>query len=580
MIENSLVDVLRERASVQPNDLAFTYIDYDRDWNGVAERLTWSQLYRRTTNLAREVQQHGSTGDRAVVLAPQGLDYIVAFFGALQAGRIAVPLSVPLGGVSDERVNSVLRDASPSLVLTTSSVGNLVADHLAAQSDVSAPAVIAVDLLDADGPPVEFNTGIEDGPSIAYLQYTSGSTRTPAGVMMSHRNVLANFEQVTCNYFADYGNVAPPDTTIVSWLPFYHDMGLYLGVCGPILTGLHAVLMSPVAFLQRPARWMQLLASNSKSYSAAPNFAFELATKKTSDDDMAEFDLSDVLVIATGSERVHAATLRRFTQRFAHFNLREDVLRPSYGLAEATVYVATRAGAQPPKIVRFDSEKLTAGKAERCANGGGTSLVSYGVPQSPTVRIVDPDTRTECPAGMTGEIWVHGDNVAAGYWQKPAETEKTFAGELVAPSAGTPEGPWLRTGDQGFLFDDELFIIGRIKDLLIVYGRNHSPDDIEATIQEITGGRCAAIAVSDSRVEKLVVLIEVKKRGASEQEAADKLTALRREVTSAISNSHGLSVADLVMVPPGSIPITTSGKVRRAACVERYRHGQFARIDA
>jgi long-chain fatty acid adenylyltransferase FadD28 len=408
------------------------------------------------------------------------------------------------------------------------------------------------------------------------LQYTSGSTRQPAGVMMSHRNLLANFEQVMADYFAKF---PPPDTTIVSWLPFYHDMGLYLGICGPVLSGIPAVLMSPVAFLQRPARWMQLLASYSKSYSAAPNFAFELVARKTSDDDMAGLDLSDVLVIATGSERVHPATLRRFTERFARFNLREAVLRPSYGLAEATVYVATGAGGQPPVIVRFDSEQLTAGNAERCESGGGTPLVSYGVPRSPMVRIVDPETRIECPAGTVGEIWVHGDNVATGYWRKPHETESTFGGRLVAPSAGTPEGPWLRTGDSGFFFDDQLFVIGRIKDLLIVYGRNHSPDDIEATIEEITRGRCAAIAVPDEGTEQLVVIAEVKKRGESHEEAADKLTVVRREVTSAIFNSHGLSVADLVLVPPGSIPITTSGKVRRAACVDQYRHRQFARLD-
>ena len=179
-----------------------------------------------------------------------------------------------------------------------------------------------------------------------------------------------------------------------------------------------------MAFLQRPARWMQLLASNSHAYSAAPNFAFELAVRKTSDDDMAGLDLSDVIVIATGSERVHPATLRRFTQRFARFNLRDAVIRPSYGLAEATVYVATRAAAQPPVIVRFDSEKLTAGKAERCESGGGTPLVSYGMPRSPMMRIVDPETRIECPAGTIGEIWVHGDNVAIGYWRKPHETEQ------------------------------------------------------------------------------------------------------------------------------------------------------------
>ena len=294
---------------------------------------------------------------------------------------------------------------------------------------------------------------------------------------------------------------------------------------------------------------------------------------------MAGLDLGDVLGIASGSERVHAATVRRFAERFAKFNLRDTVLRPSYGLAEATVYVATRAPGQPPEVVHFESDELSAGHAKR-RRSGGTVLVSYGVPESPMVRIVDPETRTECAEGTTGEIWVYGDNVAEGYWGKPQETEQTFRATLAAPSVGTPEGPWLRTGDLGFLSDGELFIMGRIKDLLIVYGRNHSPDDIEATIQEITRGRCAAIAVPDKETEKLVAIIEFKNRGDSHDDATDKIVAVKREVTSAVSNSHGLSVADLVLVQPGSIPITTSGKVRRAACVEQYRQNQFARLDA
>ncbi|OBG23964.1 acyl-CoA synthetase [Mycolicibacterium celeriflavum] len=579
MNESSPAAILRERAGFQPDDTAFTFIDYDQDWNGVPETLTWSQLYRRTTNVAHALKGCASPGDRAVISAPQGLDYIVAFYGALQAGLIAVPLSVPMGGVTDERVDSVLHDSSPTVVLTTSAVVDSVTASVQSQGGPSTPAVIAVDSLDLEAPPVS-DTGIEEGPDIAYLQYTSGSTRTPAGVMVSNRNLVINFGQLMADLFADDGNVPPPDTTIVSWLPFYHDMGLMVGIFVPVLAGLHAVLISPMAFLQRPARWMQLLASNRHAFSSAPNFAFEIAAKKTSDEDMAGLGLGEVRGIGSGSERINPATIKRFTERFARFNLRDTVLRPGYGLAEATVYVVTGRPNQIPKVVRFDSDKLTAGKAERCQNGGGTPLVSYGVPHSPTVRIVDPDTRTECPAGVTGEIWVHGENVALGYWQKPDETAATFGAKIVAPSDGTPEGPWLRTGDQGFFFDDEVFVIGRIKDLLIVYGRNHSPDDIEATVQEITAGRCAAIAVPDRQTEKLVLIIEAKKRGDSEQEASEKLAEVKREVTSAISNSHGLNVADLVLVPPGSIPITTSGKVRRATCVEQYRQSQFARIDA
>lgn len=577
MVETSLPALLRERASLQPDDTAFTFIDYDQDWDGVSESLTWLQLHRRAVNVARELEQYASPGDRAVISAPQGLDYIIAFFGALEAGLIAVPLSVPLGGVSDERVDSVVRDASPAAVLTTSAVAGDVTRQL--DSEGSVP-LIEVDQLNLDAPPARAKNRDTATQSVAYLQYTSGSTRTPAGVTVSYRNVMANFEQLLSGYFPHRGGVPPLDMTFVTWLPFYHDMGLVLGVCAPVVLGLPAVVTSPVSFLQRPARWMQLLATKTHAFSAAPNFAFELAARKTSDDDMAGLDLGGVDTILSGSERVNPATLKRFADRFARFNLHDSVVRPSYGLAEAMVYVATSRVNQPAEIVDFESDELAAGQAKRAANGGGTPLISYPLGESPIVRIVDPETRTECADGTTGEIWVHGENVAMGYWQKPEETERTFRGTLVTPSAGTPDGNWLRTGDLGFIAEGELFIVGRIKDLLIVYGRNHSPDDIEATSQEITGGRVAAIAVPADGSEQLVVIAEVKKRGTSDEEAMQKFGFVKREVTSAISNSHGLGVADLVLVPPGSIPITTSGKVRRAACVEQYRLGQFVRLDA
>ena len=577
VMESSILTVLRERASLKPNNTAFTFIDYERDWLGVAQSLTWSQLYRRVQNVAAQLSVRGSIGDRAVILAPQGLDYIAAFFGAMQAGRIAVPLSLPTGGAHDERVISVLRDASPAAILTTSFAVGDVSEYAKPQSGESAPSVIEVDLLGEEARKESNAWG--DRPSVAYLQYTSGSTRQPAGVMISHKNLRTNIKQIVSDYFVEYGKVAPPDTTIVSWLPFYHDMGLIVGTCIPILAGLRAVLTSPTSFLQRPARWMQLLASNGRAWSAAPNFAFDLAARKTADDDMAGLDLGDVLHILNGSERVQPATVKQFAERFARFNLQPKVVRPSYGLAESTVYVVTPRPGEPSKLVHFDAEKLSVGQAERCAGSDGTPLFSYGVPESPTVRIVDRETLTECPAGTVGEIWVHGANVAMGYWQNPQLTERTFGATLVAAPAGTPEDAWLRTGDLGFFFDGELFIVGRDKDLLVVYGRNHYPDDIEATIQEITGGRTAAIAVPDGRTEKLVAIVELKKRGDSHEEVMDRLGIVKREVTSAISRSHGLHVADLVLVAPGSLPITTSGKVRRAACVEQYRNRQFTRID-
>ncbi|MBP1817085.1 AMP-binding protein [Mycobacterium sp. OAE908] len=579
MRDFSVSALVRERASLQPNDVAFTFIDYEQDWDGVAESLTWAQLYRRTLNVAHQLRFCGATGDRAVILAPQGLDYIVAFLGAMEAGRIAVPLSLPMGGATDLRVTSVLADSSPSVVLTTSSVAGMLADYLTPQPGTPAPTVIEVDKLDTASAPGRRVNG-NGNPNVAYLQYTSGSTRMPAGVMVTHENVRVNFEQIASAYFEEFGGVAPPDTTFVSWLPFYHDMGLFVGILIPMLAGRPAVLFSPAGFLQHPARWVQLLAKHSRVFSAAPNFAFELAVRRTSDEDLAGLDLGKVLCILSGSERVQPATVRRFTERFARFNLRSSMIRPSYGMAEAAVYLATRTPAQPPEVVHFQTEKLSAGEATRCDITGGTPLIGYGTKQFPVLRIVDPETCHECPDGSVGEIWTQGDNVAVGYWNRPDETERTFGGQIVAPLPGTPDGPWLRTGDLGFMSNGELFIIGRIKDLLIVYGRNHSPDDIEATIHEITRGRCAAISVPGDRSEQLVAIIELKNRGDSYDDAVEALGMVKREVTSAISTSHGLSVADLVLVPPGSIPTTTSGKVRRHACVEQYRHGRFARLDA
>ena len=572
VIESSLSSVLRERALLAPSATAFTFVNYDLDPAGVAESLSWSQVYRRALGVAQELQQCGPAGSRALVLAPQGLDYVVAFLGALQAGFTSIPLSLIDVFTNDEHVRSVVRDSSPSALLTTSSIAGTIAPFAQQQNGDTAPSIIEVDGV---GPVSSANIPATDHSATAYLQYTSGSTRAPAGVQVSHRNLQTNFEQVLANYFDDNGNVAPPHTTVVSWVPLSHNMGLFIGVCAPILAGLRTVLTSPMSFLQKPARWIQLMASNTHAFSPAPNFALDLAVQSTSDEDMAGLDLGDVRAIIAGGERIQPATLRRFNDRFAAFNLRDTVVRPSYGLAEATVYVATRETGHRAEVVGFDPDELSAGRAQRHQNASATRLVSYGVPREPIVRIVDPDSRTECPAGTVGEIWVHGDNVAQGYWEKPEETARTFGAVLVDPSAGTPVGPWLRTGDLGAISDGELFIMGRIKDVLIIYGRNHYPDDIEATIQQITGGRVAAISVQDDRVEKLVAVIEFETQDPSAQEA---LESLKSEVTSALSKTHGLGAADLVLVSTGSIPSTTSGKVRRAACVERYRRNEFVRL--
>jgi acyl-CoA synthetase (AMP-forming)/AMP-acid ligase II len=576
MLDSSIPAILRERASLQPNDPAFTFVDYDAAWEGLEETLTWAQLQQKVVALAAEIREHAQIGDRVVILAPQNMSYILGFLASFEANVVAVPLSTPAVGAHDERVAAVVRDARPTVVLTTADTAAAVAPYATSQDGAPAPALLEIDRLDLTVRR-RSTSRRETPPATAYLQYTSGSTRTPAGVMVSQRNLFANFEQQVSALLSEYGKVAPLGTTTVSWLPFYHDMGLMLGICAPILGGWHSVVMSPIAFLQRPARWMQQMAKRPHTLSATPNFAMDLASARTTDEDLAGLDLGGIVAIMSGAERVQPVSVKRFMQRFAKFNFQGKVIRPSFGLAEATLYVATHEAGEPPTVVTFDTEKLTAGMAKRSTTG--TALISYGVPESPLVRIVDPDTRLEAQTGTIGEIWVYGDNVCAGYWNKPDETEATFRGVIADPTDGTPAEMWLRTGDLGFFSDGELFIVGRIKDLLIVRGRNHYPDDIEATVGAVSGGRVAAISVEDEATEKLVAIIEVKER-ATQEETFAKLTNVKSEVTSAISQAHGISAADLVLVARGSIPITTSGKIRRQACVDQYRQGRFVRLDA
>lgn len=584
MSEAPVLTTLRERASLQPDDVAFTFTDYDADWAGVTETLTWAQLYRRVDNLSRAISGYGESGDRAVILAHQSLDYIVAFLGSMLAGYVAVPLSAPYPGAHDERIGAVMADTSPAVILTTTSLVETVGEYLA-DSQGTVPAVVAVDEVEAAGRPAGAAVR-RQLPEVAYLQYTSGSTRVPAGVMISHDNLYTNFRQLMADYFGPMNGVVPPGTNIVSWLPFYHDMGLVFAVVTPILGGYPSHLSSPIAFLQRPARWIQAMAAHPHAWSAAPNFAYELAAAKTTDDDTAGLDMAGVDGLLSGAERVHPATLKRFTDRFGKCNFNAAAFRPSYGLAEGTVYAATRTVGGPPKVVQFDSDELSAGNAVHVEAPAGIGLISYGTPRSPQVRIVDPDALTECPSDAVGEIWLHGGNISAGYWHKPEETAQVFGGILAAPTEGTPGGPWLRTGDLGFIFDGELYIVGRMKDILIVRGRNLYPEDIESTVSEITGGRSAAISVSVAQDEKLVVIAEYKKRRATDSRATDRtegddpFEALKSDLTAAISRVYGVTAADLVLVAPGSLPITTSGKIRRSACGDLYLGQQFARLDS
>ncbi|MFT4042007.1 MAG: fatty-acid--AMP ligase [Gordonia sp. (in: high G+C Gram-positive bacteria)] len=564
--------ILRWRAEIQADEPAFTFIDYDVDPEGFSETLTFKELYGRVRVVAAELLRHGSAGDRAAILVPQSLDYIVAYLGALEAGFIAVPLSVPmLGSHHDERISSALADCEPAVVFATTSVVDDILPYAQEVPGIS-PAVVEVDALDFDSPVADYPDNVGRNKT-ALLQYTSGSTSAPRGVMVSHKNLVANLEQVAADAFAHHGGWPDPDTVLVSWLPFYHDMGLLLGISCCIAFGRHTVDISPIAFLQKPARWIKLMASYGKTFTSAPNFAYELAARRTTEADLEGLNLSQVSSFLCGAERVHASTIRRFVTRFTPDQLPENIVRPAYGLAEATLYVASLTPGKESVGVSFDIEKLASGWARR--SEVGSELMSHGPIRSVPFRIVDPETHQENPADKVGEVWVYGDSIPVGYWRNPEQTEKVFGGWIENPAPSTPAGPWLRTGDLGVLSEGDLFITGRIKDLLIIDGRNHYPDDIEGSVTEFTRGRVAAVAIDTDGAEQLVVVAEIKDRG--EPIAFDDL---RNQISSVISTRHGLRASDILFVAPGSIPVTTSGKTRRAAAGDKYRAAGFVRLGA
>ena len=363
LIESSIPSSLERLAQQRPDDVAFTFIDYEVDPAGFAETLTWSQVHQRAGVIAEELLRCGSVGDPVAIGAPQGLDYIVGFLGALEAGRIAVPLPVPEFGAHDERASGALRDSSPVALLTTSAAVNDVVPCVRALPGF-VPAVIEIDALDLDAP-LKVQPTSPAWCETALLQYTSGSTRDPAAVMISHKNIFANCRQVTADYLRTRGGT-PAGSHAGVVAAVLSRYGTANGVTGGVTFGVPAVLMSPMAFLQKPARYMQKLASNTHAFSAVPNFAFELAARRTSDADMAGLDLGNVHTILSGSERVHAATIRRFTERFSRFNFPAGALKPSYGLAEAMVYAGSSSPGRPPVTVWFDYEKLSAGHARPC----------------------------------------------------------------------------------------------------------------------------------------------------------------------------------------------------------------------
>ncbi|MFJ3811648.1 fatty acyl-AMP ligase [Streptomyces sp. NPDC090073] len=570
-----LTDHLDEWATRHGHHIAFTKVDYPSpESRGTTGSLTWRELNLRTLVVAEHLASRTSAGDRVALMLPQGLDYVVAFLACLRAGRVAVPLADPAHTPNAHRVSAVLHDCEPGAVLTHSRSTASVR-HLADDLGMADCPVMAVDTLPDDVAPRVMQPPAPG--SVAYLQYTSGSTRTPAGVMITHRNLTANARQAVAAYLGDQNATG---ATGVSWLPLFHDMGLVLGIAVPVLAGFPSILMDPAAFLERPVRWLRLLSAFPGALTAAPNFAFDYCVDRIGDDELSMLRLGRIAAMINGSEPVRPQTMDRFQQRFGPAGLRPAVQCPSYGLAEATVFVSAHPPHRAPDVVTLDRESLAAGKVTEAEPGSDTAVqvASCGTPTGQVVRIVRPGTVLPAAQDEVGEVLVQGSNVGHGYWNRNEESRQTFGASID----GEP-GTWLRTGDLGALHRGCLVITGRLKDVIIVDGRNHYPQDLEATVQDavpcVRQGRLAAFVVParDRDGQHLVVVAEHRSAAEPGEQGLADATRLAR---AAVSARHGLHLSALRLVPPGSVPRTSSGKIARSACREMFLTGTASETSA
>ncbi|ULE34901.1 long-chain-fatty-acid--AMP ligase FadD32 [Mycobacterium sp. IDR2000157661] len=596
----SLVRHVERWAKVRGDKLAYRFLDFSTERDGVARDLHWADFGARNRAVGARLQQVTQPGDRVAILCPQNLNYLVAFFGTLYAGRIAVPLFDPNEPGHVGRLHAVLDDCHPSAILTTTEAAEGVRKFFRTRPATERPRVIAVDAVpDEVGATWEPVDAAED--SIAYLQYTSGSTRIPTGVQITHLNLATNVVQVIEALQGEEGDRG------VSWLPFFHDMGLITVMLSPMI-GHYITFMTPAAFVRRPGRWIREMArkegETGEVYSVAPNFAFDhAAVRALPKEGEPPLDLSNVKAILNGSEPISAATVRRFNDAFGPYGFRPHAIKPSYGLAEATLFVSTTPMNEPPKITSVDRDELNnhrfvpvpddSPKAVPQAGAGRIGVAEWAV-------IVDNETATELPDGQIGEIWISGQNMGTGYWGKKDETVATFQNILKSrtdPShaEGAPDdATWVRTGDYGAYHDGQLYITGRVKDLVIIDGRNHYPQDLEYSAQEATKalrtGFVAAFSVPANQLpdevfenahsglkrdpedtsEQLVIVGE-RAPGAHKLD----MGPIADDIRAAIAVRHGVTVRDVLLTPAGAIPRTSSGKIGRRACRSAYLDGSL-----
>ncbi len=554
--DSDLVRVARWRAESQADDIAYTFL---MDGETDERNLTYGELDARARAIAVALRQTAEPGDRALLLYEPGLEYILAFYGCLYAGVAAVPVFPPDMLRMDRtlpRLKAIMADAGAAVLMCTTNCA-----HLAEMLESEGRILTTDDLNPQIG---EFWTEIEvQCNRLAYLQYTSGSTGIPKGVMVSHRNLIYN---VACIEQGESGGA-----TGVTWLPTYHDFGLIGAVVLPMYSGRRTISMSPLAFMQRPLRWLEAVTRYRGTFIGAPNFSYDLCVRKSKPADREGLDLSSLTFALNGAEPVRTETMERFVEAFEPYGFRRDVFVACYGLAEATLGVSGGLRSMYPRSKQFQAEALEQHQAIEATNGTPSrTIVSCGpaIPQT-EIAIVDSETELRLPDDAVGEIWVRGPGIAGGYWNRRAATAQTFEAYL----RDTNDGPYLRTGDLGFLHEGELYVTGRSKDLVIVCGRNHYPQDIELTIQQAHRNlkpECgAAFAIDMDGREQLVVVQELLRPRKSDM--VEVVEAIRE----AISLAHEIPVYGIVLIQPGTINKTSSGKIQRRICRQAFLDGRL-----
>ena len=539
--------LIQQRANYQPDKTAYIFLQ-----NGEIEtdRLNYSQLYQQSRAIAAYLQTSLSKGDRAILLYPPGLDFITAFYGCLLAGIIAVPANMPHPKRPFSRVNAIIADASATAVLTTSAIKTKLLAQTNNHLDLSDQNWWITDQID-DHWSENWKAPQVTSDSLAFLQYTSGSTGLPKGVMVTHRNILHNQQAIQQAFEHN------DSTIMLSWLPLFHDMGLIGHVLQPFYLGIASILMPPLVFLQRPQRWLKAISHYRVTTSGAPNFAYQKCIEKITPEHQAELDLSCWEIAFNGSEPVQEETMRQFAEVFAPCGFRPEAFYPCYGSAEATLFITGGNKQTPPAIYR----KLENNSVVSCGKAWADQ----------TITIANPETLTVCLPGEVGEIWVKGESISSGYWNRPQLSQETFQAYLCESN----EGPFLRTGDLGFIQEGELYITGRLKEVIILKGKNYYPHDLESTALKshdaLLSQGTAAFTAEIGGEEQLVILQEVKRQYLKQIDGEEAIAA----IATALMTQHDLRAYDIWLLAPGSLPKTSSGKLQRYRCREAFLNKSF-----